>query len=197
MSDELGPGEAVTPRLFTVEELGDYLDAGRSPYDPAIEESPENLGTLRAMERIRALSGELIDGDARELPALREGWLGAVLADVRREARAGRDIPLSAPAPGLRLSITEGAVRGLVRDAGDSVPGVLIGRCRLIGDVADPDAEITIEVTASVFWGVPIAGAARQVRERIYSRLLEQSELHIAAIDVRITDVHLANEETR
>lgn len=182
-------------RVFTTEELGEYLDAGRLPYDPEIEESPENLSTLRALERIRDLSGELIAGDARSMPALDEGWLGGVLADVRREARAGREIPLSSPAPELRLSITEGAVRGLVRDAGDGVPGVLIGRCSLNGDVTDRDAEITIEVTASVFWGVPIAAAAQQVRERIYSRLLTQTELRIAAIDVRVSDVHLPEPE--
>lgn len=178
-----------------IDELSDYLDRGRLPYDPAIEESPEHRRTLRALERVRALSGALIDDDAANLPAPTENWFGSILTQVRREARAGRDIPLASTDPDVELTITEGAVRGIVREAGDSVSGVLVGRCRLQGDVADPGADIAVEVTISVFWGVPIADAAQQVRERIHSRLLTQTELRVSTIDVRVEDVYVPNGE--
>jgi uncharacterized alkaline shock family protein YloU len=187
---ETDAGDAVG-----LDELSDYLDRGRLPYDPAIEESPEHRRTLRALERVRALSGALIDDDAAHLPVPTENWFGSILTQVRREARAGRDIPLASIDPDVELTITEGAVRGIVREAGDSVSGVLVGRCRLQGDVADPGADIAVEVTISVFWGVPIADAAQQVRERIHSRLLTQTELRVSTIDVRVEDVYVPNGE--
>lgn len=179
----------------SIDELSDYLDRGRLPYDPVIEESPELRRTLRALERVRALSGALIDDDAEHLPAPEESWFGSILTQVRRESRAGRDIPLASIEPDVSLTITEGAVRGLVREAGDSVPGVLVGRCRLVGDVAEAGADVVIEVTISVFWGVPIADAAQQVRERIHSRLLTQTELQVSTIDVRVEDVYVPGTE--
>ncbi|AZZ47995.1 Asp23/Gls24 family envelope stress response protein [Rathayibacter rathayi] len=178
-----------------IDELSDYLDRGRSPYDPAIEESPEHRRTLSALQRVRALSSALIDDDAARLPAPEESWFGSILTQVRREARAGRDIPLASVQPDVLLTITEGAVRGLVREAGDSVAGVLVGRCRLLGDVAEPGAEVVVELTISVFWGVPIAEAAQQVRERVHSRLLTQTELRVVRIDVRVEDVYLPGAE--
>ena len=161
---------------------------------PTLECGPDDLA-LRALERVRALSGALIDDDAAHLPAPTESWFGSILTQVRREARAGRDIPLASTDPDVELTITEGAVRGIVREAGDSVSGVLVGRCRLQGDVADPDADIAVEVTISVFWGVPIADAAQQVRERIHSRLLTQTELRVSTIDVRVEDVYVPGGE--
>jgi len=178
-----------------IDELSDYLDRGRTPYDPAIEESPEHRRTLRALERVRALSGALIDDDAARLPAPEESWFGSILTQVRRESRAGRDIPLASVQPDVALTITEGAVRGLVREAGDSVAGVLVGRCRLVGDIAEPGAEVVVELTISVFWGVPIAEAAQQVRERVHSRLLTQTELRVSRIDVRVEDVYVPGTE--
>ncbi|MHC2185259.1 putative alkaline shock family protein YloU [Rathayibacter agropyri] len=177
-----------------IDELSDYLDRGRSPYDPVIEESPEHRRTLRALERVRALSGALIDDDAARLPAPEASWFGSILAQARREARAGRDIPFASMQPDMSLTITEGAVRGLVREAGDSVPGVLVGRCRLVGDI-DVGAEVVVEVTISVFWGIPIAEAAQQVRERVHTRLLTQTELRVSTIDVRVEDVYLPEAE--
>ncbi|QHC67577.1 Asp23/Gls24 family envelope stress response protein [Rathayibacter sp. VKM Ac-2759] len=178
-----------------IDELSDYLDRGRIPYDPVIEESPEHRRTLRALERVRALSTALIDDDAERLPAPDESWFGSILTQARREARAGRDIPLASVEPDVSLTITEGAVRGLVREAGDSVPGVLVGRCRLLGDIDEPGVEVVVDVTISVFWGVPIAEAAQQVRERIHSRLLTQTELRVSTIDVRVEDVYLPGAE--
>ncbi|SMH30503.1 Uncharacterized conserved protein YloU, alkaline shock protein (Asp23) family [Rathayibacter oskolensis] len=203
-----GPGDAldaVTPAAGTpeaapqdergIDELSDYLDRGRLPYDPVIEESPEYRRTLRALERVRTLSGALIDDDAERLPVPEESWFGSILSQARREARAGRDIPLASVEPDVSLTITEGAVRGLVREAGDSVSGVLVGRCRLLGDIDEAGSDVVVEVTISVFWGVPIAEAARQVRERIHSRLLTQTELRVTTIDVRVEDVYLPGSE--
>jgi uncharacterized alkaline shock family protein YloU len=72
---------------------------------------------------------------------------------------------------------------------------VLVGRCRLVGDIAEPGAEVVVELTISVFWGVPIAEAAQQVRERVHSRLLTQTELRVSRIDVRVEDVYVPGTE--
>lgn len=48
-------------------------------------------------------------------------------------------------------------MRGLVRSAGDAIPGVLIGRCRLDGDVTVPGSPIRIEAEVSVPYGRPLA----------------------------------------
>jgi uncharacterized alkaline shock family protein YloU len=46
-------------------------------------------------------------------------------------------------------------------------------------------------VDASVFWGERISSTAERIRTAIESTLLLHTELHIAAVDVTVTDVHL------
>ena len=91
--------------------------------------------------------------------------------------------------------MSEGAVRGLVRAAGDAVSGTLIGACVLIGDVTEPGSPITVAVEASVFWGQRIGSTAGHIRAAIESALLLHTELTIVAIDVTVTDVYLRRTE--
>ncbi|MDH6180122.1 hypothetical protein M2152_000304 [Microbacteriaceae bacterium SG_E_30_P1] len=191
MTDEradLGVGDTG----YTIEDLSAYLDRGRTPAIAAIDNSPECQAMLDSMERVGGFARDLVEQDVREHPALDEGWLGGLLASISREVRAGRDIPLASPNPDTTLTVTEGAVRELVRAAGDSVEGVVVGSCSLDGDVTVPGEGIRVHVTISVVLNSPVPDVAEAVRQRVYSQLLAHTELTIDSIDVTVTDVHLA-----
>ncbi len=180
---------------YSVDDLGDYLDRGREPAIPAIDDNPECQAMLASLERLSTLSRELVDRDAADGPPVDESWLGTLLSTIGREVRAGRDIPFSSSDRNSRLSITEGAVRELVRRAGDSVDGVLVGSCAIEGDVDDPEAVVTISLTISVVLSAPVTRLAQSVRERVHSELLKHTELRVGSIDVTVVDVHLLTTE--
>jgi len=170
--------------------LGGYLDRGEEPPAELVESSPENHLALAALLRVRDAAQSLVEvEDDDEGPPI--GWVDGILANLQREVRAGRSIPLTHPSPRAKLSVTEGAVRGLVRAAGDAVDGALIGRCVLEGDVTVPGSPIVVRLEASVFWGENIPAVAEQLRQAVAQALLQHTELRIEAIDVTITDVHL------
>ncbi len=146
--------------------LADYLDRGRTPRIAAYEDDPETRNALRALEHMRDLGRELVQVEAEEQEAPGDDFFRGVLAHISRESRAGRDIPLSHPDPAVRLALTEGAVRTLVRQAGDEVTGVLVGRCTLDGDVTRAGEPVRVELTLSVVWGEPLPELAQRVRER-------------------------------
>ncbi|MCS5713908.1 Asp23/Gls24 family envelope stress response protein [Herbiconiux sp. CPCC 205716] len=174
---------------------GDYLDRGEQPPAELIEASAENQLAWAALLRVRDAAGSLVDleAEAAENP-LASGWVESILANVQREVRSGRSIPLTHPSPRARLTVTEAAVLGLVRAAGDSVDGVLIGRCVLDGDVEQPGAPVRVRVEASVFWGENIPDRAEALRAAIAHTLLEHTELTVESIDVTVTDVHLRRQ---
>lgn len=174
----------------TIDELSDYLDRGRTPRDDSIEDSPGCRLALQSMERLRRVAPVLLDADAAHAAPVDEGWLQRVLAGIALDARAGRRIPLSHPSPDADLGITEGAVRGLVRAAEAEVDGVLVGRCRIDGDVTTPGAPIEVRVDASVAYGIPILPTAALLRDAIAARLARHTELNVAAVDVVVHDVH-------
>ncbi|WP_200920299.1 Asp23/Gls24 family envelope stress response protein [Agreia sp. Leaf244] len=176
----------------TIDELSDYLDRGRTPLDPSIEGSPGCRIALGSLERLRQISQSLVEVDAAAEAPRNDDWLGGILESIGREARAGRDIPLLPPSPRATLSVTEGAVRGLIRAAGDRAGGLIIGRCRLDGDVTVPGTPITVSIDASVFWGERIVETVDRAREAIYSALLKHTELTIASIDITVHDVYFA-----
>ena len=174
-----------------VDVLSDYLDRGVEPPRELIEQSPENHLALAALLRVREAARSLIDVDEGGLSTGDEGWIDSILTNLHREVKAGRSIPLTHPSPRANLTLTEGAVRGLVRAAGDSVDGVLVGRCVLDGDVTVAGSPVVVRVEASVFWGEPIPAAAERLRVAIAGALIQHTELAIEAVDVTITDVHL------
>jgi hypothetical protein len=173
----------------TIEELGDYLDAGRTPRNPAIEESPGCQLALDALERLRGLGTALMDEDAASAPPADESWVDRILSGIAMDAQAGRRIPFASDEPDVDLAITEGAVRGLVRAAEEAVPGVLVGRCRLDGDVTEPGAPVRVAIDVSVRLGDPLRRVADRLRAEVEDRLRRHTDLQIAAIDVAITDV--------
>ncbi|WP_435093657.1 Asp23/Gls24 family envelope stress response protein [Clavibacter michiganensis] len=169
--------------------LADYLDRGRTPRIAAYEDDPETRNALRALEHMRDLGRELVQVEAEEQEAPGDDFFRGVLAHISRESRAGRDIPLSHPDPAVSLALTEGAVRTLVRQAGDEVPGVLVGRCTLDGDVTRAGEPVRVALTLSVVWGEPLPELAQRVRERVHAALLRHTELRVEAIDVTVVDV--------
>lgn len=175
----------------TIEELTDYLEAGRTPADPSIDGSPACLLALDALDRLRGLTPALIAADTAAEPEADDGWVRQVLSGIALDAHAGRRIPLPAPGPDADLGITEGAVRGLIRAAENAVPGVLVGRCRFDGDVTKPDAPVRVLVEASAPYGVPLTGVADQLRAEITARLAAHTALNITAVDITIRDVRL------
>ena len=181
-----------------IEELSDYLDAGRTPPRRSIDLSPGCQLALDALERLRRLTPELLAADTEATPEVDDGWVQKILAGITLDARAGRRIPLPSPSPRADLGITEGAVRGLVMAAENAVRGVLIGRCHLDGDVTEPGAPIRIRVEASVPYGEPIPHLADRIRAEVSARLAAHTELNVTGIDVAVHDVQelsLSDEE--
>lgn len=174
----------------TVEELSDYLDAGRSPRNPEIENSPGCVIALDALARLRAATWSMLEAEAADDTARDEVWIKNVMENISREARAGRDIPISSVDPRVRLTLTEGSVRGLIRAAGDGVGGAIVGRVRLDGDVGVEGEPIAIDVTASGVFGRNLLQLAQEMRDVIGAALRQHTELNVTSIDVTIQDVH-------
>lgn len=174
----------------TIEELGEYLDSGREPRDPSIENSPGCQLALDALSRLRAQTWSMLESEAAHDSDRDRAWMQAVLQNISLEAHAGRDIPLSHPDPDVRLHVTEGSVRSLIRGVGDSVGGAIVGRVRLDGDVTTLQAPITVSITASAAFGNNLDRLAQRMRERIVEELGIHTELNIVAVNVTILDIH-------
>ncbi|MCK8476578.1 hypothetical protein [Microbacterium aurugineum] len=173
----------------TLDELTDYLEAGRQPADRSIDESPGCQLALDALERLHGLGAELIAAETAAEPEVDESWVDRILSGIAIDARAGRRIPFASIDPDVDLGITEGAVRGLIRAAEKVVPGLLVGRCRLDGDVTTANAPIRVEIDASAMHGQSIPVVAERLRTEADRSLRAHTELNIVAIDIAIRDI--------
>lgn len=174
----------------TMEELGDYLDRGRTPYDPSIENSAACRLALTNMARVQELSWSALERESQLDPDRDDAWITGLLDTIKTEIKSGRDVPIAHPDPTLRLALTEAAVRGMIRRAGDTMGGVVMGRCVLDGDVTTPGRPIRVDVTASIEFGLSVQATADQLRVRIAAALDEHTELDVVGIDVTIDDVY-------
>lgn len=173
----------------SIDDLTDYLDAGMQPADPGIDDSPACQNALAAIIRLRNASlGSLESAAQLEAPA-EESWISGVLANISLEARAGRDVPLRAESETERPVMTEGAIRSLVRRAGDTVPGVVVARCSIAGDVTVFAAPVRVTVEVAVIAGPAIHATAELVRRSATTALEEQTDLVIEAVDVVVRDL--------
>lgn len=184
--DELDP-----TRLggHTLDELEDYLASERIPPNPSIEASAGCQLALDALERLRRRTMQLLEQQAQKRPEPSTGWIRNIMDHIAIEAHAGRDIPILHATAAGSLILSEGAVRGIIRAAGDSIEGVIVGRCRLAGDITVPAQPVTVDVDITVQWGENLPSAADRTRAVILRQLLTHTELTIAAINVTVQDV--------
>ncbi|MBF4577586.1 Asp23/Gls24 family envelope stress response protein [Frondihabitans sp. VKM Ac-2883] len=181
---------------YTVDDLSDYLDGGMTPRDPVIDISPACQIALAALARLKTLTATFLDEEAAFEEPRDESWISSLLQNISIESRAGRQIPFRKAELRTELVITEGAVRGLIRAAGDMVHGILVGRSALVGDVTRLDEPITVEVEATIIWRNNIPDAAKQLREAIQDTLARNTDLAVAGITVTISDVHITPQES-
>lgn len=176
----------------SIEELSDYLDAGRRPPNRAIDESARCQNALDALQRLRNITPALLASDLAAEPEPQESWIQGILGSIALDARAGRRIPITATIADADLGITEGAVRGLIRAAESSLPGVVVGRCTLDGDVTEPGAEIRVSVELSVPYGADIPETVDRLRGEITQRIAAHTTLNLSGVDVAVQDVQYA-----
>lgn len=173
----------------SIDELADYLDAGMQPPDPTIDGSPACQNALAAILRVRHASLGSLEAAARDEAPADESWIGGVLANISLESRSGRDVPLRALSESERPVMTEGAIRSLIRRTGDGVPGVLVARCSLDGDVTELAAPIRVVVEVAIMSGPSIVATADLVRTGVAQALAEQTDLVVESIDVVVRDL--------
>lgn len=175
---------------YSLEELSAYLDRERTPRIAAIESNAQCQALLSSMERMGALSREVVD-EASRAP-LPESWYDDVMREVLREFRAGRDIPILAATKGTEVVVTEGAVYELIRAVGDSVPGALVGKVRV--SPHDRDDVLDIRISLSLRFGQSISEVAEEVRTKVRRAVSQHGDLRAGVIDVTVDDLHLGEE---
>lgn len=173
----------------TIEELTDYLESGRTPIDPSIEASSACQRALEGLERLRTLTGDTIDEAERDEPEVEDHWLRELVSSIIAEARVGRRIPISDPDPSADLGITEGAVRSLIRGAEDSIPGLIVGKCRFQGPIDEPGAEIRVSLEVSVLYGLSLHRLIAALRQEVSERIERHTELQLEAVDIHVSDI--------
>ncbi|GCD46756.1 hypothetical protein [Streptomyces paromomycinus] len=120
---------------------------------------------------------------------------------VRRQLGLGRLLPLGGPADG--AWIAERAAAGVLRQAGDALPGLRVGTLRL--SLADADAApeaavpsppsalppgpLLIEADVAATAGRPVPASAGLLREALLACAAERLGLDVSVVDVRVTDL--------
>lgn len=186
--------EGIGDSGYTLEELAAYHDRGRTPAIPAIEGDPQCRAVLDSMDRLGALSRDLLERESTV--ELEESWFQKILGEVARESRAGRDLPMDADGD-VTLVMTEGAVRGLVRDAGDGIEGVLVERVDVrIDDEAPGDARtVDVALSISVLYGLALPTVAERVRKEVLRAFAEHSTWPVGHVDVTIDSLRMREDE--
>lgn len=176
---------------YTLEELADYHERGRTPADAAIDGDPQCRAILDSMDRLGSLSRALVEHDAEIV--IEESWFEQIIGAVARESRAGRDLPISATGD-TRLVVTEGAVRGLVRDAGDSVAGVLVESVEVSVLPESAGESIDVALSISVLYGMAMRALADRVRDAVASALQQSTPWSVGRIDVTIDSLRTRDD---
>jgi uncharacterized alkaline shock family protein YloU len=195
MTDSPSPLDEDNLDGHTIDSLSDYLDRGREPRDPSIESSPAAQNALAALSRLRTVAPRVIAARADDFAPKNENWIKRILDQIGVQAHAGRDIPLSHDAAGAVLSISEGAVRAIVRDAGDRTEGLLVERCKLEGDVETPGAAIDVLVIVSLFEDADERAVTEEFRGYVEEAIARHTHLVVQSITVKVHDTDLDEED--
>jgi hypothetical protein len=173
----------------TLEELSDYLESGRTPRDPSIENSAACRLALDDLARLRQLTSAALQREADRDPTRDDPWIAGLLEAIKDEIRPGRDIPIADDDPTTSLSVTEAAVRGLLRASSDALPHVIVGRTEIHGEVETAGAPVTVSVTAAAEYGHPLPALVEELRRVVGEALAVHTEIVVERIDITIDDV--------
>ncbi|GAA1046230.1 Asp23/Gls24 family envelope stress response protein [Rothia amarae] len=153
-----------------------------------INECPSCSQRIAALKRVDQVSADLVSTEVA-VQKKDTTWLDDLMANLVFETLAGRSIPLSAEYDVDNFSITEGAILAAIRGVADSMENLIIGRCRLVGDVEEPTSPIIVQVSATVRYGAVIAEVTDRLRELITAEVHRVCELNIEAIDIEVQDI--------
>lgn len=182
---------------YSIDDLSAYLDSGRIPRNADIERNAECRSVLASLEQVGRLSRQLVEHESRTRTASSPapaGWLEQIMLTISAEVRAGRDIAYPSADARTTLAITEGAVRSMIRAAGDEVPGVFVSSSALAGDLESPGAVISVTVSISVLYGRSLPESSDSVRASVGNALSRHTPLTIGSIDVIVDDVRESSE---
>lgn len=182
----------------TIEDLSDYLDTGITEDLDHLRACPQCQAGLAALRRLQNVTQDLLAADLADAASDDGPWLETILANLDLEIKAGRSVPLTPDHPGDLLYQSEGALTGLVRAVGDTVEGVMIGKCRFTGDITVPGEQVTLDVDISARYGYRLPNLAQTLRRELDTALATHSDLNIAAVNITITELQLPprNERT-
>ena len=172
----------------TIDQLADYLDNGRTPTDGSIESSPACRHALAALERLRTVAPDLLTEDTPQADD-DDDWINGVLARISLDAHAGADFTIHVTDDGDETAMTEGALRALIRAAGDEEPGFLVGRIRFTGDLDGNGDPVTIAVDVIVAHRTPIPDGVRRLRQLILEQVTRHTRLIGPQIDITVRDL--------
>ncbi|MDI3243346.1 Asp23/Gls24 family envelope stress response protein [Arthrobacter sp. AL08] len=173
----------------TIEDLSDYLDNGTTDDLDHISTCPQCQAGLAGLRRLREITNDLLAEDLAEAGRDDSPWLESILANLNLEMKAGRSIPLAPELPGDLLFQTEGALCGLVRSVGDTIEGIMIGKCRFTGDVNVTGTPIAVDVNVSARYGYRLPELAATLRTALDAALATHSELNITELNITITEL--------
>lgn len=174
----------------TIEELAEYVERGRTPADPTIDDSPACRSAMAALERLQSLSGALADSGPPD-----PSWTEQLFRRIAADSRPGPDFTLLTTRDGDEVVMTEGALRSLIRAAGDALPGTLVGRIRFRGDLSAPEQPLTVETDVVLAYGVPIGPTVDALRAAVADALDRHTRFVAPRIDVRVRDVMIQEED--
>lgn len=154
-----------------------------------IDGCPACIKCVAALKRVDEMSAGLVSAEIAEQEE-DTGWLDRLLTNLALEARAGRSVPLGAEFEVDTLTVTEGAILAAIRSIADSMENLIIGRCRLEGDIESPGSPITVQVSAAVRFDAVENDAVERLRELIIGEIHRVTELNVEVINIEIQDVY-------
>lgn len=177
--------ETIGASGHTLEDLSAYLDRGRTPRVAAIEEDAECQALLASMAHASDVARALAAEDTRDAGDIADSWYDELILRVRDEVRSGKDLALGELDDSTRTTVTEGALREVVRRAGDLVDDVLVGSVSL-----DADADgIVVRVAIGVVHGARMQERAGLVRSAVHDALSSHAPSPITSIDVVVDEL--------
>ncbi|WP_017598996.1 anti-sigma factor [Nocardiopsis lucentensis] len=134
-------------------------------------------------EELRPLVTAVRQSDEQRVTAP-TGLVSDVMRVVRAERRPGRTIVLDGPGPG-GTEIRESAVAALLRASVDTVPGVVVGRCR----IEQTARGVIIRAAVRVALDRPIPEATAAARSSMRALVEERLGLPVVRVDLDVVDV--------